>query len=69
MKTIDFEMVITCGIMALAASLGIEIGIIVFLGVSIAECNTALLSGSYFGMSGILWVILLLMNYEKMIKK
>lgn len=55
--------------MALAASLGIEIGIIVFLGVSIAECNTALLSGSYFGMSGILWVILLLMNYEKMIKK
>lgn len=65
MKTIDFEMVITCGIMALVAALGIVTGIVVFLGVRIYECNAALVSGSYFAISGIIWGILLVMNCEK----
>ena len=69
MKTIDLEMVITCGIMAFVAALGIVSAIVVFLGVRIYDCNAAVLSGSYFAISGIIWVILLVMNLEKMIKK
>ncbi len=54
--------------MALSAALGIVAGIVVFLGLRISECNAALLSGSYFAISGIIWGILLLMNCEKMMK-
>ncbi len=65
MRTIDFEMVIICGVMALAAALGFIALIVVFAGISLFECNPALMSGSYFAVSGLLWGILLLFNGEK----
>lgn len=65
MKTIDFEMVMICGVMALAAALGFFAVIIVFTGTNLFECNPALLSGSYIAVSGLLWGNLLFFNGEK----
>lgn len=68
MKTIDLEMVAVCGVMALAGALGLVVGAVVFLGKSLCECDAAFLAGSYFAAVGIIWVILLLVNYEKLLK-
>lgn len=64
MKIIDMETILICGLMALVASLGIVMGIVVFMGVAISECSPAILSGSYFATSGLLWGILLLSNLK-----
>ena len=68
MRTIDMEMVMVCGITALVAALGMVMGMIVILGVQFGECNAAFVVGSYFAMSGLLWGILMLKNYDKMVK-
>ena len=69
MRTLDYEMVIVCGIMALVAALAIVVGIVVIAGVRFYQCNPAILSGSFFGISGLLWGILMLTNFDKIIKK
>lgn len=68
MRTIDIEMVIVCGVMALAAALGVVMGLFVIFEATIAECNGAIVVGCYVSMSFLMWGLLLLKNYDKVIK-
>lgn len=64
-KTIDKETIFICALMAIAGALGIVVGILAFLGWTIENCDGALLASFIFGVSGILWGILLIFNLGK----
>lgn len=60
MKVFDMETIVICAVMAVIGTFGLVAGGAAFAGIRFQECNRAALAGLIFGLSGLLWGILLI---------
>ena len=69
MRKLDYEFIFTCGIVAFIAELGMVAGIVVLARATIYAYNLPLIVGSFLAIGGLLWGLLLVLNYDNVDKR
>ena len=69
MSQLADEFILTCGIVAFIAALGMVAGIVVLAGAKIYVYNLPLIVGSFLAIGGLLWGLLLVLNNDNVEKR